>query len=93
VADFPRRKFLLVGDSGERDPEVYAEVARRHPDRVAGVAIREVEGKHSREKMQSRLDRLARRMPSGRWHLFSDAADLANLVGSGSVSGGSVSGG
>jgi phosphatidate phosphatase APP1 len=87
VADFPRRKFLLVGDSGERDPEVYAEVARRYPDRVAGVAIRQVEGKLSLEKLQSRLDRLARRMPSGRWHLFSDAADLANLVASGSVSG------
>ena len=80
VADFPRRKFLLVGDSGERDPEVYAEVARRHPDRVAGVAIRQVEGKLSREKMQSRLDRLARRMPSGRWHVFSDPAELAAIA-------------
>ena len=83
VADFPRRKFLLVGDSGERDPEVYAEVARRHPDRVAGVAIRQVEGKLSREKMQSRLDRLARRMPSGRWHVFSDPAELAAIASGG----------
>ena len=83
IADFPRRKFLLIGDSGERDPEVYAEVARRHPDRVAGVAIRQVEGKLSRDKMQSRLERLARRVPSGRWHVFSDAADLATLVSGG----------
>jgi phosphatidate phosphatase APP1 len=80
MEDFPRRKFLLVGDSGERDPELYAEVARRHPDRVAGVAIRQVEGKMSREKLRSRLDRLARRVPGGRWHVFSDAADIATLV-------------
>jgi hypothetical protein len=83
MEDFPRRKFLLVGDSGERDPEVYAEVARRHPDRVAGVAIRRVDGKLSREKVQSRLDRLARRVPGGRWHVFSDAADLGNIVSGG----------
>ena len=83
VADFPRRKFLLVGDSGERDPEVYAEVARRHPDRVAGVAIRQVEGKVSRNKMHSRLDRLSRRVPSGRWHVFTDPAELAAIVSGG----------
>lgn len=77
MADFPRRRFLLVGDSGERDPEVYAEVARRHPDRVAGVAIRQVEGKASREKVRSRLDRLARRLPRNRLHIFGDAAELA----------------
>jgi hypothetical protein len=80
MADFPRRKFLLVGDSGERDPEVYAEVARRHPDRVAGVAIRQVDGKPSREKVRSRLDRLARRVPAGRWHVFTDPAELAAIV-------------
>lgn len=76
LVDFPRRNFLLVGDSGERDPEVYAEVARRHPDRVAGVAIRLVEGKPSRDKVRSRLDRLGRRLPGGRWHVFTEAAEL-----------------
>jgi phosphatidate phosphatase APP1 len=77
LADFPRRKFLLVGDSGERDPEVYAEVARRHPDRVAGVAIRLVEGRRPGDKLRSRLDRLGRRLPAGRWHVFTEPAELA----------------
>ena len=80
IADFPRRKFLLVGDSGERDPEVLAEVARRHPSRVAGVAIRQVEGKQSREKVRSRLDRLSRRVPAGRWHVFTDPSELLAIV-------------
>jgi hypothetical protein len=83
VADFPRRRFLLVGDSGERDPEVYAEVARRHPDRVAGVAIRQVEGKQSWDKVRARLERLARRVPGGRWHVFTDPAELAAIESGG----------
>ncbi|MQW78131.1 DUF2183 domain-containing protein [Nocardioides sp. dk4132] len=38
----PRLRFVLVGDSGEHDPEIYAEVVRRHPGRIAAVYIREV---------------------------------------------------
>ena len=28
IQAFPNRKFLLVGDSGEKDPEVYGIIAR-----------------------------------------------------------------
>jgi phosphatidate phosphatase APP1 len=94
LGDFPRRKFLLVGDSGERDPEVYADVARRHPDHVAGVAIRLVEGKRSRDKERLRLDRLGRRVPGGRWHVFTEPAELGaaelGLAGLGSAGLGSA---
>jgi phosphatidate phosphatase APP1 len=76
MADFPGRRFILVGDSGERDPEVYTAVARRHPDRVVSVAIRHVDGKPSREKVRARLDRLASRLPSGTMQVFTDAAEL-----------------
>ncbi len=40
VKQFPKRTFVLVGDSGERDPEVYAAVAREFPQRVQGIFIR-----------------------------------------------------
>ncbi|WP_261663668.1 App1 family protein [Deinococcus sp. Marseille-Q6407] len=39
---FPDMKFVLVGDSGEHDPQIYAEVVRRHPGRVLAVYIRDV---------------------------------------------------
>ncbi|MCE9607822.1 MAG: App1 family protein [Planctomycetia bacterium] len=39
---FPNRRFILVGDSGERDPEVYGELARRHPEQIAKIAIRNI---------------------------------------------------
>jgi len=31
--DFPARQFLLIGDSGERDPEIYGRLARTFPAR------------------------------------------------------------
>ena len=41
-ARFPEMKFVLVGDSGEHDPQIYAEVVQRHPGRVLAVYIRDV---------------------------------------------------
>lgn len=34
--------FVLVGDSGQKDPEVYAEIVKRYPDRILAVYIRDV---------------------------------------------------
>ena len=38
-ADFP---FILIGDSGQRDPEIYAQLVREHPGRVLAIYIRHV---------------------------------------------------
>ncbi|KAF2760636.1 hypothetical protein EJ05DRAFT_436608 [Pseudovirgaria hyperparasitica] len=40
--DFPERKFLLVGDSGEADLEVYTDFVLENPGRVLAVFIRDV---------------------------------------------------
>ncbi|KAI0435947.1 hypothetical protein F4803DRAFT_259792 [Xylaria telfairii] len=40
--DFPERDFLLVGDSGEADLEVYTELAVSNPGRIKGIFIRDV---------------------------------------------------
>jgi phosphatidate phosphatase APP1 len=79
MEEFPGRRFLLVGDSGERDPEVYAAIARRRPEQVAGIVIRQVEGKAPREKIRFRLDRLARRLPAGTFRVFVEAEELADV--------------
>lgn len=42
MSDFPERKFILVGDSGEADLEVYTDVVLENPDRILGVFIRDV---------------------------------------------------
>lgn len=42
MQDFPRRRFILVGDSGEADLELYTEVLLSNPGRILGVFIRDV---------------------------------------------------
>jgi|SoiMethySBSTD1v2_1073268.scaffolds.fasta_scaffold00271_54 phosphatidate phosphatase APP1 len=41
---FPERTFVFVGDSGERDAEVYGTLASRFPNQVAAILIRDVGG-------------------------------------------------
>lgn len=42
LSAYPELGFLLVGDSGQEDPEIYAQVVRDFPGRVLGVVIRHV---------------------------------------------------
>ncbi|MET1059424.1 MAG: phosphatase domain-containing protein [Nocardioides sp.] len=42
VDDLPGLRWLLVGDDGQHDPLLYAEAVAAAPDRVLGVAIRQL---------------------------------------------------
>ena len=42
LADFPDRRFILAGDSGEADLELYTDVMLQNPGRIIGVFIRDV---------------------------------------------------
>ena len=42
MKDFPERKFLLLGDSGEMDPEVYRKVHETFPEQIQEILIRDV---------------------------------------------------
>ncbi|KAI5804172.1 hypothetical protein DFH27DRAFT_554705 [Peziza echinospora] len=44
MRDFPGRKWILVGDGGEGDLEVYTDVVKRWPGKVIAVYIRDVSG-------------------------------------------------
>jgi phosphatidate phosphatase APP1 len=39
---YPDLQFVLIGDSGEHDPEIYREVVRNHPGRIKAIYIRDV---------------------------------------------------
>ena len=45
---YPRLPFVLIGDSGENDPEIYSAVVRRFPRRIRAIYIRSVNRKPSR---------------------------------------------
>jgi phosphatidate phosphatase APP1 len=55
LATYPQLQFILIGDSGERDPEIYSDVVRSHPDRVRAIYIRSVQMKASRVAAIERL--------------------------------------
>jgi phosphatidate phosphatase APP1 len=42
LSTHPDLRFVLLGDSGQHDPEIYAEAVRRYPGRILAVYIREV---------------------------------------------------
>ncbi|GEA88714.1 App1 family protein [Cellulomonas cellasea] len=44
VQDFPEMRWVLVGDDGQHDPEIYASLVRERPDRVRAVVIRQLTG-------------------------------------------------
>ncbi|KAI9280028.1 hypothetical protein BY458DRAFT_553447 [Sporodiniella umbellata] len=42
LKDFPDRKFILVGDSGEIDPEIYQQIYHDFPDQIIKIFIHDV---------------------------------------------------
>jgi hypothetical protein len=44
IALHPRQKFVFLGDTIQRDPEVYRAIAKAHPECVAAVFIHEAGG-------------------------------------------------
>ena len=48
LATYPRLQFVLIGDSGEQDPEIYSGIVRRHPRRIRVIYIRSVDPRPTR---------------------------------------------
>ncbi|MBX2841740.1 MAG: App1 family protein [Flammeovirgaceae bacterium] len=47
LAIYPHLKFIFIGDSGQKDAEIYSQIAINHPERVLAIYIRDV-GSHGR---------------------------------------------
>lgn len=73
---FPRRRFVLVGDSGQQDPEVYGALARRHTN-VVQILIRDVTGETADAE---RYRQAFADLPRERWALFTDPAAIADRL-------------
>jgi phosphatidate phosphatase APP1 len=42
LATYPELPFVLIGDSGEKDPEIYHQAVTEHPGRIEAIYIRDV---------------------------------------------------
>lgn len=52
---YPHLPFVLIGDSGEQDPEIYARVLHDHPQRIRVIYIRNVDPNPARMEAIDRL--------------------------------------
>ena len=74
---FPDRRFILLGDSGEHDPEIYGQLARDYPDQIAGIFIRNVTGS---DRMDGRFQTAFEQVPADRWRLFDEVSQIRDAV-------------
>lgn len=74
---FPQRRIILVGDSGERDPEVYGTLARQYPKQISHIFIRQVTPD---DRSSARYQTAFADLPDSRWSLFTDGQDLSRFL-------------
>ncbi|KAF8463090.1 hypothetical protein BDZ91DRAFT_315352 [Kalaharituber pfeilii] len=81
---FPRRKMVLIGDSTQKDPEVYGEVARRWPGWVKTIYIRVVKGvdvnKEKDLNSVTRFERAFRGLDRALWSTFEDVSEIGSRL-------------
>jgi len=47
---YPDLAFILIGDSGQHDPEIYADIVAERPQQVKAIYIRDVSGGQQRDQ-------------------------------------------
>ena len=50
---YPKLPFILIGDSGEKDPEIYLKVVQANPGRIRAIYIRDVTDEVRDRQMQA----------------------------------------
>ncbi|QLG44468.1 App1 family protein [Costertonia aggregata] len=53
---YPDMKFILIGDSGEHDADIYMQIAKNHPNRVAAIYLRTVRHKKRVRRIKNLIE-------------------------------------
>jgi phosphatidate phosphatase APP1 len=77
LAAFPNRRFILIGDSGEQDHEIYGGFLREHPEQIAAVFIRTVRNE-TRETL--RLANAFNGADPKRWTVYQDPGEIGDAL-------------
>jgi phosphatidate phosphatase APP1 len=59
LATYPEMEFVLIGDSGQEDPEIYLRAAREHPGRIRAIYVRDVNPSIATEGRDTEVLRIA----------------------------------
>ena len=73
---FPKRRFLLFGDSGELDPEIYGQLAREH-EQIVGIFIRNASDENAHD---GRFENAFVDVPHERWTVFDEPSEIEAKV-------------
>lgn len=74
---YPERQFILLGDSGEKDAQVYAQIANDHPEKITKIYIRNINGSADlNEFYETVFDGLPRSL----WQTFDDPSEIENQL-------------
>lgn len=77
IKTYPLRKFILVGDCSEQDPEVYSKIYDEFPANILHIFVREVE---EADMSDVRFQNTFKDVPLNLWDIFSDGStDLLNI--------------
>jgi hypothetical protein len=68
------RQFILVGDSGEQDPEVYGDIARRYPVQIHRILIRNADNSTAEDL---RFKQAFNHIPRNKWQLFDHPGQIS----------------
>lgn len=53
---YPNLPFILIGDSGEHDPDIYIEITEEFPDRILAIYLRSVKHKKKMLRVKELVD-------------------------------------
>jgi hypothetical protein len=73
----PQRRFVLIGDSGERDPEIYAKLANKSPKQIAGILIRNIEQNPMDFTRLREFKSMVGNIP---FRVFNEPSEIANVL-------------
>jgi phosphatidate phosphatase APP1 len=71
---YPKRKFVLVGDSTESDPQVYSHIAKKYPQQIIKILIRNAGHKDLRE-----IGDAFTGLDKALWQVFEQPEELSQL--------------
>jgi len=64
---YPKHQFILIGDSGEHDPEVFTRIYKQYPENVKSIQLRVIKGSKMEEK---RFNKLFVTAPKRLWEIY-----------------------
>ncbi len=80
VEGYPDSTFVMIGDSGQKDPDSYLEIAREHPDQIRAIVIMDV-GEHLAERAAQLTEQAAQLGKEGiPFYFVANAVEAAQVL-------------